>query len=76
MLNQTSSTNFRFTSLGGGSNHGAYLAAQSQDSSAGPAQIGVDEFVLNDRNGTLATFQDPPALLNLLNANGSCSFII
>lgn len=77
MMNQMTATNsFRFTSISGGNSLGAYVNGNSEESSNVTGQIGVDEFVLNGHNGTLATFQDPPALLSLLNGNDSCSFII
>ncbi len=77
MMNQmTTNTNFRFTSLGGGNSLGAYISGNGEESSNVSGQIGIDEFVLNGNNGTLATFQDPPALLSLLNGNEPCSFII
>lgn len=76
-LSFNTTQNLRFTALGGGNSLGAYLSNQEgQQSSNVSGQIGVDEFVLNGSNGTLATFQDSPSLLSLLNGNESCSFII
>lgn len=78
MMNQmmTATNSYRFTSLSGGNSLGAYIGGNNEESSNVSGQIGIDEFVLNGNNGTLATFQDPPALLSLLNGNDSCSFII
>lgn len=39
-------------------------------------QIGVDEFVFDTSSGVLASLQEPPALVSLLNSNCGCSFII
>lgn len=75
-LSFNTNQNLRFTALGGGNSFGAYISGNGEQSSNVSGQIGVDEFVLNGNNGTLATFQDSPSLLSLLNGNESCSFII
>lgn len=75
-LSFNTTQNLRFTALGGGNSLGAYISGNGEQSSNVSGQIGVDEFVLNGNNGTLATFQDSPSLLSLLNGNESCSFII
>jgi hypothetical protein len=77
-MNQMTHTSnaFRFTTLNGYS--GATLfSGNGQESASVGGQIGVDEFVFDASNGTVATFQDSPSLLQLLNSrDGACSFVI
>lgn len=67
----------RITSLGGRSNF-ADMAMASATSGNASGQIGVDEMVWSS-SGTIATFQDSPQLISLLNSSSrdgfACSFV-
>ncbi len=71
----------RITHLAGrGAMGGAYLAGGAQEAEAAPvgSQIGVDEMVWDSHSGTIATFQDSPSLISLLNSSRdgfACSFV-
>jgi hypothetical protein len=74
-MNTTTTFNqFRITTLGGRSNFGL-----AQNSASEGCQIGVDEMVWDSSSGTIATFQDSPSLISLLNGNRgdsiACSFV-
>lgn len=71
----------RITHLAGrGTLGGAYLAGgvgEAEPSAAG-SRIGVDEMVWDSHSGTIATFQDSPSLISLLNSSRegfACSFV-
>lgn len=72
-MNTTTLNTFRITALNGRSN--LSQLGQSNDNVGG--QIGVDEMVWSD-SGTIATFQDSPSLITLLNSGRdgiACSFV-
>ena len=82
MMNQMTTNQmnqFRFTTLQGRTSMGGMLSnagAEHENGNAG-GHIGVDEMVFDSNSGTFASFQEPPALLSLLNSrDGACSFII
>jgi hypothetical protein len=76
----TTLNQFRFTSLGGRSSFGnsAFSVGNGQESGNAGGQIGVDEMVWDGNSGTIATFQDSPSLISLLNSSRegfACSFV-
>lgn len=78
ILTMTNNTlnQFRITTLGGRTNFAA-MAPPSSGNVSG--QIGVDEMVWDGNSGTIATFQDSPQLISLLNSSSrdgfACSFV-
>lgn len=67
---------FRITNLGGRSPFTAMSAASTGNEGG---QIGIDEMVWDGNSGTIATFQDSPQLISLLNNSSregfACSFV-
>jgi hypothetical protein len=77
-MNATSN-HFRFTNLGGRSSFGSTFSGNGQESGNASGQIGVDEMVWDGNSGTIATFQDSPSLISLLNSSRdglACSFVV
>lgn len=76
-MNSVNLNPFRFTQLSGKASMGsAYLDSQNNREVTG--QIGVDEMVWDGSSGTIATFQDSPSLLGLLQGSRdgfACSFL-
>lgn len=74
-MNTTSLNHFRITTLNGRNSFN--LSGQTSANAGG--QIGVDEMVWDASSGTIATFQDSPSLISLLNGNRgdgiACSFV-
>ena len=66
---------FRITNLGGRGDLSAFCTPETGNVSG---QLGVDEMVWSS-GGTIATFQDSPQLISLLNNNNrdgfACSFV-